>query len=190
MPVVAEGASSFTCEVRDFRSLWVKNELSYPHAATLYMEVPVNGIGSMMDVFWYEGGIKPKTPAALVKKGIRMPEDGVMFVGEQGTILTDYGYENAVLLDVRNEDLFRASVKVPPSTSLDQTDEMIAAFRGGKPSGGNFESAQTVAEAICLGNLAIRMDDRLEWDNVNMKVTNLPAANKYLSRVYRKGWEL
>ena len=190
MPVTAEGASSFTCEVRDFRSLWVKNELSYPHAATLYWEIPVNGKDRMMDVFWYEGGIKPRTPAALVKKGIRMPEDGVMFVGEQGTILTDYGYDNAVLLGVRDEDSFKASVKIPSYKTIDQTDEMIEAFRGGKPSRGNFESVQTVAEAICLGNLAIRMDDRLEWDNVNMKATNLPAANQYVSRIYRAGWEL
>jgi hypothetical protein len=34
------------------------------------------------------------------------------------------------------------------------------------------------------------MDNRLEWDNENMKVTNLPAANEFVSRVYRKGWEL
>jgi hypothetical protein len=47
-----------------------------------------------------------------------------------------------------------------------------------------------VAEAICLGNLAIRMDDRLEWDHEHLKVTNLPEANPYLSRVYRPGWEL
>ena len=151
----------------------MKNELSYPHAATLYWEVPVNGGGRIMDVYWYEGGIKPRTPAALVKKGLRMPEDGVMFVGEQGTILTDYGYGNAVLLGVKNEDSFRASVKIPPYKSIDQTDEMITAFKGGKPSRGSFESVQMVAEAICLGNLAIRMDDRLEWDKVNMKVTNL-----------------
>jgi hypothetical protein len=190
MPVSAEGASSFTCEVRDFRSLWVKNEVSYPHAATLFWEVPVNGNGRMMDVYWYEGGIKPRTPAALVKKGIRIPEDGVMFVGEQGTLLTDYGYGNAVLLDVKNEDSLKDSVKIPPYTAIDQTDEMITAFKGGKPSRGSFESAQTVAEAICLGNLAIRMDDRLEWDNVSMKVTNMPAANQYLSRIYRPGWEL
>jgi hypothetical protein len=67
---------------------------------------------------------------------------------------------------------------------------MIEAFRGGKPSRGNFESVQTVAEAICIGNLAIRMDNRLEWDNVKMKATNLPAANQYVSRIYRAGWEL
>jgi hypothetical protein len=41
-----------------------------------------------------------------------------------------------------------------------------------------------------LGNLAIRMDDRLEWDHENLKVTNLVAANEFVSRIYRKGWEL
>jgi hypothetical protein len=190
MPVAAEGASSFTCEVRDFRSLWVKNDVSYPHAATLYWQVPVNGKDRMMDVYWYEGGIKPRTPASLIKKGLKMPEDGVMFIGENGTILTDYGYDNAVLLDVKNGEMEKESVKIPPYTLIDQTTEMITAFRGGKPSRGNFENVRTIAEAICLGNLAIRMDDRLEWDNENMLVTNLPAANQFLSRVYRKGWEM
>jgi hypothetical protein len=31
---------------------------------------------------------------------------------------------------------------------------------------------------------------RLLWDAENMKVTNVPEANKYLGREYRKGWEL
>ena len=67
---------------------------------------------------------------------------------------------------------------------------MIRAFKGGEASRGDFIRVQTVAEAICLGNLAIRMDDRLEWDNKNLKVTNLEAANEFVSRKYRKGWEL
>ncbi len=50
----------------------------------------------------------------------------------------------------------------------------------GKPSRGSFENVQTVAESICLGNLAIRMNDRLEWDNEYLKVSNLPEANTYL----------
>lgn len=47
-----------------------------------------------------------------------------------------------------------------------------------------------MAEAICLGNLAIRMDNRLEWDHANLRVTNLPEANEFVSRKYREGWEL
>jgi hypothetical protein len=28
------------------------------------------------------------------------------------------------------------------------------------------------------------------YDAANMKFTNAPEANQYLTRVYRKGWEL
>ncbi|MCB9350737.1 MAG: hypothetical protein H6573_24995 [Lewinellaceae bacterium] len=47
---------------------------------------------------------------------------------------------------------------------------MINSFKGGQPSRGSYPNAQTIAEAICLGNLTIRMDQRLEWDNENLKV--------------------
>jgi hypothetical protein len=154
------------------------------------MEVPVVGNNEVIDVFWYEGGIKPPTSKALIKKGKRMPDDGVLFVGEKGTILADYGYENAVVLNVANADQRVSTIKVPQVELIDQTTEMINAFKGEKPSRGNFEHVQTVAEAICLGNLAIRMDDRLEWDNKTLKVTNLEAANEFVSRTYREGWEL
>ena len=113
-----------------------------------------------------------------------------MFVGEHGSILANYGYEDPVLIDVKNGDRVAPSVNTPKVELTDQTTEMITAFQGGKPSRGSFENVQTVAEAICLGNLSIRMDDRLEWDNEHLKVTNLPEANPYLSRIYRPGWEL
>lgn len=190
MPTLAEASVSFTCEIRDFRSTWLKNNLSYPHAAALYWEVPQNGKNKPLDVFWYEGGIKPATPKSLIKKGKKMPQDGVMFVGDKGMILADYGYQNTVLLDVKNEEQVLTSVKVPEFELIDQTSEMIRAFKGGKTSRGDFENVQTVAEAICFGNLAIRMDDRLEWDNKKMKVINLDAANEFISRKYRPGWEL
>ena len=34
------------------------------------------------------------------------------------------------------------------------------------------------------------MDTRIEWDGPNLKVTNLPDANKYVRKEYRKGWGL
>jgi len=190
MPLVAEASSSFTCEIRDFRSTWVQNNLSYPHAAALRWEVPVKGTNEMIDVFWYEGGIKPNTPKALRKKGRTMTNDGVMFVGEKGIILANYGYGDLELLGVENADTIIASIKEPEVELIDSTTEMINYFKGGKVSRGNYLNCQLVAEAICLGNLAIRMDQRLEWDNENLKVTNVPEANQYATREYRPGWEL
>jgi hypothetical protein len=190
MPLNAEASKSFVCDVRNFKSGWVENNISYPHAATLNWEVPVNDSGEMITVYWYEGGIKPATPKPMLKVNQKMPEDGVMFVGENGIILTDYGYGNAVVLDVKGGADKVSSIKVPEPDLIDQTSEMIRSFKGEEPSRGSFQEVQTVAEAICLGNLAIRMDNYLEWDNENMEVTNLPVANEFISRVYRKGWEL
>ena len=191
IPTNAEGAKSFTCEIRDFRSAKVENNVSYPHAATIkWADVPVIDKTTTVDVFWYEGGIKPATPKSLVEKGMKMPEEGVMFVGDRGTILADYDYGNITVLNVRDGAKRMGSIEICKPLNIDQTTEMIRAFRGGSPSRGRFQEVQSVAEAICLGNLAIRMDDRLEWDSENMQVANHSQANEFVSRIYRKGWEL
>ena len=190
MPLTAEGCASFTCQIEDFRSLWVKNDLSYPHAATLQWEVPVTGTEDVMEVFWYSGGIRPRTPAFLRKKKKGMPSEGVMFVGDTGVIMANYGYRDPKLFGVKNGDERIANITIPEIERIDQTTEMINAFQGGRPSRGNFENAQTIAEAICLGNLAIRMDQFLEWDNEKLEVTNLPEANEFVKRKSRPGWEI
>jgi hypothetical protein len=38
--------------------------------------------------------------------------------------------------------------------------------------------------------VAKRVDARMEWDAANLKVTNLPEANRYIRTEYRKGWSL
>jgi hypothetical protein len=40
-----------------------------------------------------------------------------------------------------------------------------------------------------LGNIAKRVDARILWDAQNLKITNLPEANRYVRTEYRKGWE-
>jgi predicted dehydrogenase len=190
MPLVAEASTSFTCQVKDYRSLWVKNNLSYPHAATLRWEVPVKGTNESINVFWYEGGIRPITSKALRAKGGTIPEEGVMFVGEKGSIIAGYNYQKPELLGIENSDAIISSIKEPEVKLIDSITEMIDYFRGGKVSRGNYLNCQTIAETICLGNLAVRMNQRLEWDNKNLKVTNVPEANEYVTRKYRDGWEL
>jgi hypothetical protein len=75
--------------------------------------------------------------------------------------------------------------------------EWIRACKGGSPAGSNFELSGLMAEVVLLGNIAVRMGQqlyekglKLYYDGPNMRVTNLPEANNYIRRQYRKGWTL
>ena len=54
-----------------------------------------------------------------------------------------------------------------------------------------------MTEAVLLGNVALRTELRqdltgtaLAWDSDNLTFSNLPKANQFLKRDYRKGWEI
>jgi hypothetical protein len=67
----------------------------------------------------------------------------------------------------------------------------VAAFKGGKPTYGDFVLGGPISDAFNLGAVSLRLGGRrLLFDAASVKVTNVPEANKYLVREYRKGWEL
>jgi hypothetical protein len=68
--------------------------------------------------------------------------------------------------------------------------DWVRACKSGQPAGADFEYSGPLTEVCLLGNVARRVDARIEWDPVNMKVTNLPEADKYVRTQYRKGWSL
>jgi hypothetical protein len=190
MPVMAEGLPNVNVDIREYRSHQFRNTLSYPLGAMLYWgDIPVIGRRETIEVTWSEGGMRPQTPRELIALGRTMPVEGVIIYGERGAILGGTNYQNPVLIGVRDGERAASRIRVP-EVFTPAAEEMIQAFQGIKQSAGSFENAQTVCEAVCLGNLAIRMADRLEWDNNAMRVTNNQEANNYLRRVYRSGWEL
>jgi hypothetical protein len=68
--------------------------------------------------------------------------------------------------------------------------DWVRACKTGQPAGSNFEYSGPLTEFCLLGNIAKRMDARIEWDAAQLKVTNLPEANKYVRTEYRSGWSL
>ena len=53
----------------------------------------------------------------------------------------------------------------------------------------NFAYAGPFTETILLGNIALRVGQRLEWDGANMRFPNLPEADRYVSKEYREAWD-
>jgi hypothetical protein len=68
--------------------------------------------------------------------------------------------------------------------------EWIEACKGGPAALSNFANAGPFTETVLLGNLAIRLGKKIQWDGPNMKATNAPEADPLIHREYRKGWEL
>jgi predicted dehydrogenase len=68
--------------------------------------------------------------------------------------------------------------------------EWIQACKGGPKALSSFDYAGPLSEMVLLGNLAIRLGNKIEWDTKALKATNTPQADGLIRREYRKGWDL
>ena len=68
--------------------------------------------------------------------------------------------------------------------------EWVCAIKEGRPANASFDYSGPLTELCLLGNVAKRVDGPIEWDAANLKITNLPEANRYVRTEYRKDWVL
>ncbi|MCH2127745.1 MAG: Gfo/Idh/MocA family oxidoreductase [Pirellulaceae bacterium] len=137
-----------------------------------------------LELTWYQGVHKPKlwSEAQIPQWG-----SGVLFVGEKGMLLSDYG-KHLLMPEDEFQDFQRPEPFIPKS--LGHSAEWIHACKTGAPTTCNFEYAGWLTEANHLGNVAYRVGQKLEWDPVQLQATNTSDAEPYIRREYRKGWKL
>ena len=66
----------------------------------------------------------------------------------------------------------------------------VDACKTGKQYPGSFAEAEYLTEAINLYAVALRSWKLLKYDASSHSITNVPDANKFLSREIRSGWDL
>ena len=166
---------------------------SYPLAEVITYEFPARGNMPPARMIWYDGGLMPPRPAVL-EDGRMMGDDGggCLFVGAKGMIMcSTYGENPRILPEQLMRDYKRPEKTIPRSPGI--MEEWIAAIKAGKKSTTDFDYSGPLTETMLLGNVALRMKEAkvvLQWDAVNMQVTNLPEANQYIHKEYRAGWSL
>jgi hypothetical protein len=188
-PFAVESTPSHVCAIQGTVSSKIQNDYAFPFACTIRFKFAAKGDRPALDLFWYDGGMKPPTPEELEATGEELAAEGMMFVGDKGKVLGGFRGENARLLSQRS------APATPPAdrerTRRERNTSWLQAFKGGEPTYGNFLLAGSISEAFNLGAISLRLGGkRLLWDAAAMKITNVPAANKYLTREYRQGWEL
>ena len=85
---------------------------------------------------------------------------------------------------------YKQPEKTIPRVKDSHEMDWVRACKEGRQAGADFAYSGPLTEICLLGNVAKRMDARIEWDAENLKVTNLPEANKYIRTEYRQGWSL
>lgn len=134
---------------------------------------------------WHQGESKPQI---LAEGKIPAWGNGVLFIGDNGMLLSDYG-KHVLLPQEKFADVAKAVAQTVGRVKSHH-GEWIEAAKNGKQPSANFQYAGLLTEANHLGNVAFRVGKKLEWDHKAMKATNAPEADRFIKREYRKGWEL
>jgi hypothetical protein len=166
------------------------NSETAPLASIVRYDFPAREGMPPVKLTWYDGGLMPARPKELAE-GLRFGNaDDNLFVGDEGKMLG-----HRLLPEARSKEYGRPPRVLPRSPGHHK--EWLEACKGGEPAGSNFDLAGPLTEVVLLGNVALRMGQqlyekglKLYYDGPNMKITNLPEANKFIRSDYREGWTL
>lgn len=202
-PFSVESTPSHVCTVADQVCKRIKNDYSFPAACTVRMRFAPKLERGALDIFWYDGGIKPPVPDELLAENKELEEEGMMFVGDKGKILGGFRAENSRLIPEAKMRAYREANHLPEPAPRqrgsgnrqggrgEREAAWITAFRGGPASYGDFLLAGPICDAVNLTSVSLRLGGRrLLFDCASAKITNVPEANKFLTREYRPGWEI
>ncbi|HMC90707.1 MAG TPA: Gfo/Idh/MocA family oxidoreductase, partial [Gemmataceae bacterium] len=164
------------------------NPYSFPKWSTITYRFPARDDMPPVKWVWYDG---KKTK--IHKDGKRTEEknlppvdlpgqksdSGCIMIGKYGMLYSpnDYGARYYLVL---NDEFtsFTAPKPYLPRTK-GHHKEWVDACKGGPPGMANFDYAAFLTEVVVLGNVALRLARKIEWDGPNMKAANCPEAEQY-----------
>jgi predicted dehydrogenase len=185
-----------TVEVKDIAGA---NNETGPKWCIIEINFPARGTRPPVKMMWYDGLKKP--PADLFQ-GEKRSSNGSLIIGTRGTLYTRTwhgGIPNAtavddlmyLLLPQREFIEYKPPAPIlPRARGSSHHAEWLAAIRGMGTPGSNFGYASVLTESLLLGNVALRLGKKIEWDGANMRAVNTPAADQYITPQFRNGWSL
>ncbi len=166
------------------------NDETAPLTSIVRFQFPARADMPELTLTWYDGGLMPERPAEL-EEGRRFGNaDDNLFIGDKGKMLG-----HRLIPESTMRDYPKPEKSIPRSPGHHQ--EWLIACKGGPAARANFDWAGPLTEVVLFGNIALRMEKqlyekglKLHCDGPNMKITNLPEANRYIRDEYRDDWTL
>lgn len=172
------------------------NDQTFPASTTVRYEFQPTHYttGPKFPLTWYDGGCQPPIELAQMPDRQKLPSDGSLYVGEKGVAVIAHVptiprlYPEPEFRDYSHKVLRDLYKSIEP---MDHYRAWTDACANGGQANSGFDYAGPLTETVLLGNIANRFPQKvLNWDSVNLRFKNEPAADRFVRREYRSGWKI
>ena len=175
--------------------LSIRSELPGPNADNWSLDVQVKFVfpGTQyttdpVSLTWYNGTARPPQNVVQHIDKMKLDSQGSILLGTEGVLYSQYDSADAPVLLPKEKF---AGVKLPEIKSDNHYHQFVDAVRGVGATSAPFAYSGPLTEMVLLGCLATRFPKTdLKWDTKTLSVTNVAAANAFVRRTPRKGWEV
>ena len=186
--------------------------IAAPHRSTITYQFPTSVLGGPVKFCWYDGvvakdGAYLHQPPVDLWQGDFPTADHVfrrfdlMLVGEKGKMYFGRSRQDWVFKPETLTNAFTQPPKTLPRVPGGSGDgkgedsggpyvEWLTAIKTGKPALSNFTQSGPFSETVLLGNLALRVGKKIQWDGKKLVAKNAPEAAAIIRRPYRQGWDM
>lgn len=132
----------------------------------------------------YASGVK-----LIVGQGQKDTPGGVTFIGNKGRIFVDRGKITSDPPEIaKSTELGAEAVRLPVSKS--HYENFLGCVKSRQLPITDLEIGHRTATICHLGNIAVRLDRKIEWDPAKEQITGDDEAAAMLTRPYRQPWQL
>ena len=136
-----------------------------------------------LQLTWYDGAAKLPAEVTALLEGGHPPGQGSVFIGTDGVMLLPHVADPTFFPTAKFKDY-----QVPAAAGINHWQQFVEACRGNGKTGADFAYAGPLTETILLGGIASRFpNQKLVWNSKDLSF-DLPDANQFVRRKYRKGW--
>jgi hypothetical protein len=139
-------------------------------------------------MIWYDGKKKPTAEEAGFPSKTKIPDNGVILVGEKASLITKHGSGH---LPDFYADGKKLTYPLETPEADDHYGQWVSAIRGEGTPTSNFDYSGPMTETVLLGTIACRFPGQnLHWNSTKLQFSNSLEANNLIRQAYRKGWEV
>lgn len=179
---------------------------SFPVCSNVHFHYSSTEHRPALDLNWFDGGMQPQRPAEL-SMSVPMLDEGVIYHGEKGKLLTEFMGQNPRLLQPNGtltepdpgkssgDQLYLASRpdfgKGAVGASAEHYLDWVRGCQGGPAPRTSYEFEQPIVETLLLGVIAQRTHEALRWNQAEMRFAQGSAkATSLLRPSMRSPFEL